>query len=98
MASRGIRTGASPTNSILPGATGPSNDISGALAQTCSLKFFSITPFFVEKRMTSNQDAHKSGLVEGVHINFLFHGGTRMAKKKAKKKATKKKAKKKAKK
>jgi len=32
------------------------------------------------------------GLVEGVHVNSIFHGGNRMAKKKAKKKATKKKA------
>ena len=49
--------------------------------------------------MSINQNAQNKGLVEGVHVNIVIHGGTCMAKKKAaKKKATKKKAKKKAKK
>jgi len=55
-------------------------------------KFFNPPIYFVEKGILSNQNAQNKGLMEGVHMISIFHGGTRMAKKKAKKKATKKKA------
>jgi len=56
-------------------------------------KFFDPAVYFVERYMTSNQNAHNNR-AQGMspHVRVFFQGGTQMAKKKVvKKKATKKK-------